>query len=58
MVVSGLRKGMRKLAMLQVGAPIAESIGLNSGQLFMSCLCALAKPYKMPKCNPKGQSVS
>ena len=41
-----------------MGVPIAESIGLNGGQLFMSCLCALAKPYKMPKCNPKGQSVS
>ena len=32
--------------MLQVGVPIAKGIGLNGGQMFMSCLWTLAKPYK------------
>ena len=50
--------GTRNLAMLQVGVHIAESIGLSGGQLFMNCLCTLAKPYKMPNCEPTLQSLS
>ena len=38
----------KNLASLQLEVPIAETIGLNGGQISVMALCTLQIPYKIP----------